>query len=770
MIKAIKKLKNFGIFKDYKNNLTQDFGKYNLIYGWNGTGKSTLSNLFSSLEKKSPHLKFSESEFLIETNDGNFIDEKTISNHSLNIQVFNQKFIQDNIDWDNSVKSILLVAKEKIEDIKKLDALKVELKQKEDKANSDKKVLEKLESDQSKFMTDSARHIKTGLQSIDTSDTYYLNYDKRKLDSFIQKNKEKIEEKSSILDKHKIIEHTNAAKSDKLAAIRFSKTDIDEEYYKKAATRLQDLLKTTAVSKTIKRLTENGDIQAWVQSGLNIHKSHESDNCEFCGSTVSEVRLNDIENHFSEEFKIFKTRLESASEWLSNQLIPQVGFPEPANLYKEFIEIYKIALAENEIATEKINKQIKQWQNSLNLKLDNSFRSDITINEIESDSISSLNSTLKNIEEILNKHDKKTDNFSIETKRSKEALELHYAANEIVSFEYKKKEKTIVDERDSSKKILGKINELSSSIKLLEQSLSNESIGAEKFNESLHKFIGRSELCLKFNTQRKGYEIIRNNDGAHDGNLSEGEKTAIAFIYFITKLEENNNKISETIVVVDDPVSSFDSNHLFHSYSFLKNKCLNAKQLFVLTHNFTYYKLVRDWFYGTNKNRLRSTPKKDPISFFYKIDTSPILPRTSALTNADKSLTEYNSEYHYIFERLYFYKEKATLDRDEAFLTANLARKLVESFFTFKFPKGRSDISTLMESGLKNCITTTPETKEKIYRFINKYSHSDVIEVNEEAAENLAGESHSVIGDIFKWIEEVDKVHYSEMVEVASTQ
>lgn len=770
MIKAIKKLKNFGIFKNYTNNLTQDFGKYNLIYGWNGTGKSTLSNLFSSLEKKEPHLKFFGSEFTIETNNGYFIDEKTIYNHDLNIQVFNQKFIQDNIDWDNSVKSILLVAKEKIEDIKKLDALKFELKQKEDKAKSDKKNLEKLESEQSKFMTDSARHIKTGLQSIDTSDTYYLNYDKRKLDSFIQKNKEKIEEKSSILDKQKIIEHTNAAKSDKLAPIRFSKIEIDEEYYKKATTRLLDLLKTTAISKTIKKLTENGDIQEWVQNGLHIHKVHNSGICEFCGSEISEIRLNEIENHFSEEFKIFKRRLESANEWLSNQLIPQGGFPAPSSLYKEFLDSYKVALRENEIATENINKQIKQWQNSLSLKIDNSFRSDITINEIGTESISLLNSTLKNIEEILSNNDKKTDNFSIETKKSKEALELHYAATEMTSFEYKKKETTIIAEKDSSKKILEKINELSTSIKLLEQSLSNESIAAEKFNESLHKFIGRSELCLKFNKQRKGYEIIRNNDGVHDGNLSEGEKTAIAFIYFITKLEEKNNKINETIIVVDDPVSSFDSNHLFHSYSFLKNKCLNAKQLFVLTHNFTYYKLVRDWFYGTNKNRLRSIPKKDPISFFYKIDTSAILPRTSILTNADNSLTDYNSEYHYIFDRLYFYKEQASLDRDEAFLTANLARKLVESFFTFKFPKGRSDISTLMESGLKNCVITTPETKEKIYRFINKYSHSDVIEINEEAAENLAGESHSIIGDIFKWIEEIDKVHYSEMVEVASAQ
>ncbi|TOB48616.1 AAA family ATPase, partial [Vibrio parahaemolyticus] len=82
----------------------------------------------------------------------------------------------------------------------------------------------------------------------------------------------------------------------------------------------------------------------------------------------------------------------------------------------------------------------------------------------------------------------------------------------------------------------------------------------------------------------KGYKISRNGTGKLANNLSEGEKTAIAFVYFVTKLKEHDNDIKETIVVVDDPVSSFDSNHLFHSYSFLKKHCENAKQLFVMTH------------------------------------------------------------------------------------------------------------------------------------------------------------------------------------------
>ncbi len=51
MITKIEKIKNLGIFTDYKwdSNLPE-FKRFNLIYGWNSYGKTTLSQLFDSLE------------------------------------------------------------------------------------------------------------------------------------------------------------------------------------------------------------------------------------------------------------------------------------------------------------------------------------------------------------------------------------------------------------------------------------------------------------------------------------------------------------------------------------------------------------------------------------------------------------------------------------------------------------------------------------------------------------------------------------------------
>ncbi|MFK5915559.1 MAG: AAA family ATPase [Woeseiaceae bacterium] len=763
MIKNIQKIKGFGIFKDCTNTGVSDFGKYNLVFGWNGSGKSTLASLFRSLETKKVPVDFSNAEYSVLLKNNTSLNSDTLSNSELNIHVFNQSFVNENIDWDNSVKSILLVSKEKIDERKKLGDLKS--KREEDSVTFDEEngAISDLNKELSGFMTKSAKRMKAGLRTIDTSDSYYFNYDKRKLEAFITENEAEVKQGSALLSDSDIITLTNSAKPDKKIKINISIPRLNVSTFDKAKVRLDDLLKTTAVNKVIERLAKFGDLQKWVSGGLDLHKKHESSACEFCGNIISDERITDIEAHFNDAYKHFKDRLNSADSWLNDQYVKEAYLPPETELYDEFKTEYAVLCAALNKASSNVNDDINKWHQALKDKIDNPFDTSIDIESISTSLIDEFNGALQAVLGVITKHNSKTDNFERETNKSKKRLELHYAASEIKDFNYFGKKKDAVERTDKNKKLKTNLDGQKVIIQKIEDSLSNEGIGADQFNDSLHKFIGRSELTLRFDKNILGYEIIRNNSGSHVVNLSEGEKTAIAFVYFITKLTENDNKIDKTIVVVDDPVSSFDSNHLFHAYSFLKCECKDALQLFVLTHNFTYFRLMRDWFYKGNVNRARKS--KDKNAFFYTVEASVTSPRESKLINANASLTDYNSEYHYIFYKLYEFKNSSSLDRDQAFLTANLSRKLLESFFSFKFPKNRSDISQLMDCGLKGCSLTTIEIKEKIYRFINKYSHSAVIEINEDASENLMGESYSVIADIFKWIEEVDEVHYSEMVE-----
>ena len=765
-IRNIQKLKSFGIFQDHSSTGTKDFRRYNLFYGWNGSGKSTLSSLFRCIENHAPSSKFPSTEFTVNVDGDTAITQVNIDESDLNIYTFNHDFIDENISWNSVVKSILLVDKAKIEEREKLEELKIQQKINSEAHSKEAEKIRKLEGSISKFGTDSARHMKASLQSIDTTDRYYLNYDKRKLEAFISSNLDTTMSDAPLLDGQKIIELTNAAKPDQKSPITFTQQAINQETFTKAKERLDDLLKTSVVSQTIQRLVEHGDIKSWVETGLDLHKCHDTNQCEFCGNIITETRTKQLEAHFNDDYKAFQDRLVKADGWLADQYIQPQALPATSEFYDEFKKDYGEACTALDKAIKVLNDEITAWHIILKEKTSNPLETGLTVEAITESSIKAFNDAMTAINAAIGKHNHKSNNFQEETTKAKKQLELHYATTEVKAFGYHEKKNEVVDRTATNDTLKTAISSRNTEILALEDSLSNEGLGADQFNESLHKFLGRSELTLRFNPVKKGYEILRDNSDPVNGNLSEGEKTAIAFVYFITKIKENDNKMEETIVVVDDPVSSFDSNHLFHAYSFLRSNCDKAKQLFVLTHNFTYFKLIRDWFEGANRNRRRKNPPKEPNANFYTIEASTTTPRHSTFKDADASLVNYNSEYHYIFSRLHTYKDNPTLSRDDAFLTANLARKLIESFFSFKFPRHRSDISQLMNCGLNGCQVTDETTKEKIYRFINKYSHSIVIEVNEDSSENLVGESVNVIGDIFTWLQEVDEVHYKEMLEV----
>ncbi len=238
MIRNIKKLYNFGIFKSCDNSKADDFLKYNLIYGWNGTGKSTLSYLFELVQERTNVNDFPGNEFVITDADNNQLTNKNISSSLLNIRTFNKNFIKQNIDWDNAIKSILLIDKEKIDDRKKLNELKLSYEEKNLNYLKEEKEIKDLESSLSNFMTSTAKQMKIGLQSIDTSDSYYLNYNKLKLDKFVFENKDDVLGNLSLLDDSEIITVTNSAKPEQKPLVQFYKSKLDNDFFNKEKQKL----------------------------------------------------------------------------------------------------------------------------------------------------------------------------------------------------------------------------------------------------------------------------------------------------------------------------------------------------------------------------------------------------------------------------------------------------------------------------------------------------------------------------------------------------
>lgn len=98
------------------------------------------------------------------------------------------------------------------------------------------------------------------------------------------------------------------------------------------------------------------------------------------------------------------------------------------------------------------------------------------------------------------------------------------------------------------------------------------------------------------------YEIVRGDGSEAATTLSEGERSFITFLYFyhlIRGSTTTSGMNAERVIVLDDPVSSLDSDVLFIVSALIKRVLEEAcrgdgliKQVFVLTHNIYFHKEV----------------------------------------------------------------------------------------------------------------------------------------------------------------------------------
>ena len=108
MFKKIEKLQNLGIFndfnwdRDFSNDSKKELKDINIIYGRNYSGKTTISRIFSSLETKKLPLKFIQPKFSLMQENNVIITEKDIETQTLDVRVFNDEFIFQNLKFLNN--------------------------------------------------------------------------------------------------------------------------------------------------------------------------------------------------------------------------------------------------------------------------------------------------------------------------------------------------------------------------------------------------------------------------------------------------------------------------------------------------------------------------------------------------------------------------------------------------------------------------------------------------------------------------------------------
>ena len=93
LVTKISRLRHPGVLRDFSWPADlPTFGRYNLIYGWNGSGKTTISNLFRALElRKQP-----EGEATLATANTT-IAGNDFAQATLPVRVFNRDFVAANV-------------------------------------------------------------------------------------------------------------------------------------------------------------------------------------------------------------------------------------------------------------------------------------------------------------------------------------------------------------------------------------------------------------------------------------------------------------------------------------------------------------------------------------------------------------------------------------------------------------------------------------------------------------------------------------------------
>ena len=93
LVTRIVRLRHPGVLRDFSWPADlPNFGRYNLIYGWNGSGKTTVSNLFRALELRKPP----EGEVTLATASAT-VTGNDFAQATLPVRVFNRDFVSANV-------------------------------------------------------------------------------------------------------------------------------------------------------------------------------------------------------------------------------------------------------------------------------------------------------------------------------------------------------------------------------------------------------------------------------------------------------------------------------------------------------------------------------------------------------------------------------------------------------------------------------------------------------------------------------------------------
>ena len=748
-IKRIRRLRNCGVFRDFTWPADLlEFARFNLIFGWNGSGKTTISRIFRDLElRRSP----TGGEVLLSTEnqDTRGID---FPSASIPVRVFNRDFVTENVFpmGGGDVPPILILGKESVENQRKLDCLKSKLTDVEDtlqKAQGEMKSAEGLLDAHCITRGGVVKELLRG-----SGNNPYNNYDKgdyrRRVQQMIA-DRDSANHHLEDADRERLISQHRAFPKPVIAEIAYQGPDF-VLLKEKAA----ELLSTTVVSETIQSLRDNVETSEWVRQGLDLHKKQNAAECLFCEQSLPGQRISALERHFNAAYEKLINSLDESTVEIDHisESLSALNIPQGAQFHEHLAEAYEAIRLEIEYYRSQANAYMDSLATALSNKKERPFNSI----SMDTGGLSLPDSNaLGRLNEVIRKHNQACENHTTDMVAARQKLESGLVAEKLA--EFVRVSASIEAHQITIATITLQVTDLRAEVLGLEIEITEHRGPAEELNDDLHKYVGHKELQLE--VKDNGYAVTRN--GFPASQLSEGEITAIALLYFLKSLTDHRFDFPNGVVVLDDPISSLDANSLFLAYGFIQERTKDAGQLFILTHNFTFFRQVRNWFHHI-KGQRKGDVNKRPARFYMLNCLSDDEGRYSNIQNLDPLLERYESDYHYLFACVRNSASSSTSTLETNYALPNMARRLLEAFLAFRQP----DVSGELRQKMQN-VDFEEAKKSQILRFVHTYSHNDAI-VEPDHDPSLLSEAPTVLSGLLDLIKKEDPRHFERMVKLVT--
>ncbi|WP_245805880.1 ATP-binding protein [Bacillus alkalicellulosilyticus] len=683
----------------------------NYIYGSNGTGKTTISEML----RNSDNQKFSSCS--IEWKQGG---------SDIDLFVYNRNFVQENFNIRNEIKGIFTLGKESTEILAVIDGKMKDVEKHHERIgnleNNIKQRKEQLDILKTNFSNQSWDLKRKFDGNFKEAFAGYRNNTEKFMGRCLDEAENNNSELFNIEELKNRVESVFNGPQEKVRVIPIINYDSSLEH--------QSIFKTKIIGKKdidVARLISKLNISDWVQQG-HRHMEDTDGLCPFCQQDLPVTFREKLDDYFDETYteqiqilnssiKQYKSDTLSFFErykFLINEDIPFINKEKIASLFEIMNSTYKenIRLLERKATEPSRSVELSSITNYLE-----QVKSEVKQANIQ---ISELNRVIDNIKEEKELLVRDIWRFIVEENKSNYETYISNLRRQNIALDGMEKGK--VQQEEFKKKLEEEAIELQNQLTSVLPSI-------HEINILLSSF-GFKNFQLAESEENGNYKIIRENGEDANETLSEGEKTVITFLYFYQLINGSNDqdKVNTArVIVIDDPISSLDSNILFMVSNLINNlkkkvrsNDKNFKQLIILTHNVYFHKEI-----SFNKGHGSQKLNDENFCILRKTDN------TSQITNYEENPIK--NSYELLWKEL--------RENPNSITTPNIMRRILENYFKFF---GNVDVNEIVEG--------FPDEVKVVCNSLLSWANDGSHHVNDDLFVDINQEQNKVYIEVFRSI------------------